>query len=169
MNHTSYVDGVALCALLPAALDYTFAAKREFVSHWFPRWFLTGIGALFVDRMDPRRGAKDVDQFVAALEQGRMVIFFPEGGFDRRSGLKPFRAGAFALAVRTGRPVFPVAIRGARAVLRGDERLPRAGAIRISVRDPVYAAGPDWAATIKLRDSVRAAILRHCGEADLAP
>ena len=31
------------------------------------------------------------------------------------------------------------------------------------------AQGSDWAATLKLRDGVRAAILKHCGEPDLAP
>ncbi len=168
VNHTSYLDGIALCAALPGTHPHMFAAKREFVTHWFPRWFLTGIGAAFVDRIDPRRGAEDVAQFTAALDAGRTVIFFPEGTFERQSGLKPFRTGAFWVAARTGMPVYPVAIRGARAVLRGDDRLPQPGAISITVADPVRAAGPDWEATIKLRDTVRAAILRHCGEADLA-
>jgi 1-acyl-sn-glycerol-3-phosphate acyltransferase len=167
LNHTSYLDAVALCAQLGGSRPYRFAAKREFAAHWFPRWFFSGIGSAFVDRVDPRRGARDVEQFQAALERGETVIFFPEGGFDRQAGLKPFRSGAFALAARTGRPVVPMAIRGARAVLRGGDWLPRPGAIRIVAAAPQRAAGSDWEATIELRDRVRAVILRLCGEADL--
>jgi hypothetical protein len=33
---------------------------------------------------------------------------------------------------------------------------------------PVTAEGADWAAAVKLRDAVRAEVLRHCGEPDLA-
>jgi acyl carrier protein len=168
VNHTSYLDGIVLHAVLPATHAHMFAAKREFAAHWFPRWFLTGIGAAFVDRIDPRRGSEDVAQFAAALAEGRMIIFFPEGTFDRQSGLKPFRTGAFSVAVRSGMPVYPVTIRGARAILRGDDRLPRPGAIGVTVGDPLRGTGSDWEATIKLRDTVRAAILRSCGEADLA-
>ncbi|HSO07381.1 MAG TPA: AMP-binding protein [Pelomicrobium sp.] len=167
-NHTSYLDGIALAAVLPGSHAHMFAAKREFVSHWLPRWFLTGFGAAFVDRVDPRRGTDDVAQFSAALAAGHTVIFFPEGTFDRQSGLKPFRAGGFAVAARVGVPVVPVTIRGARAILRGNDILPRPGAISIVVGDTVRPTGSSWAATIRLRDAVRAEILRECGEADLA-
>jgi hypothetical protein len=33
---------------------------------------------------------------------------------------------------------------------------------------PIDPDGEDWAAALRLRDRVRAAILKHCGEPDLA-
>ena len=168
VNHASYLDGVILCAALPGTYPYVFAAKKELTRHWFPHWFLTGIGTAFVERADARQGTEDVEQFVTALERNEAVVFFPEGTFGRQAGLRPFRTGAFAVAIRGNVPVYPVAIRGARGVLRDGSWFPRGGEITVSIADPVTPTGPDWAATVKLRDSVRAAVLQLCGEADLA-
>ncbi len=167
MNHTSYLDGIMLCAALPLRYPHVFAAKREFVGHWFPRLFLTGIGAAYVERHDPKLGVEGIDQFLHALRKGESPVFFPEGTFDRRAGLKPFRTGAFAVAAQAGVPVVPVAIRGARNVLRDQVWLPRHGAVALHFAAPVQPAGGEWGAIVKLRDEARAPILRYCGEPDI--
>ena len=95
-------------------------------------------------------------------------MFFPEGTFDRRPGLLAFRTGAFAVAARAGVPVVPVAIRGSRSLLRGNDWFPYRGAASITIGRPIAAAGPAWRDVMLLRDQVRAAILQHCGEPDLA-
>ena len=95
------------------------------------------------------------------------LVVYPEGTFDRRPGLRPFHLGAFAAAAKAGVPVVPVAIRGSRAVLRGDSRFARHGRITVSVHQPIAPAGADWAEALRLRDLVRAALLRSCGEPDL--
>jgi 1-acyl-sn-glycerol-3-phosphate acyltransferase len=167
MNHTSYLDGIMLCAVLPPRYPHVFAAKREFIGHWFSRWFLTGIGAADVERNDAKRGIEGIDQFLRALREGESPVFFPEGTFDRRIGLKPFRTGAFAVAVKAGVPVVPVAIRGARTVYRDQAWLPRHGVVTLTFSAPIHPTGHDWGAMVKLRDDVRVPILRHCGEPDL--
>ncbi len=167
MNHTSYLDGILLCAVLPLRYPHVFAAKREFTSHWFPRWFLSGIGAAYVERSDPKRGVEGIDQFLRALRKGEIPVFFPEGTFDRRSGLKPFRTGAFAVAAQAGVPVVPVAIRGARTVFRDQAWLPRHSAVTLTFSAAVQPAGRDWGNIVKLRDTVREPILCYCGEPDL--
>ncbi|MDP2239676.1 MAG: AMP-binding protein [Burkholderiales bacterium] len=167
-NHTSYLDGIVLSAALPPQFRYAFAAKREFARQLIPRLFLRGIGAVYVERFDVRQGSEDVEQFAAVLRAGNYPVFFPEGTFDRRTGLRPFRSGAFAVAARAGVPVVPVAIRGARAVLRSEVWLPRRGAIAITFGLPLQSPGSDWEATVQLRDAVRGEILRAGGEPDLA-
>ena len=167
MNHTSYLDGIMLCAVLPLRYPHVFAAKREFIGHWFPRLFLNGIGAAYVERIDPKLGVEGIDQFLRALREGGTPVFFPEGTFDRRTGLKPFRTGAFAVAAQAGVPVTPVTIRGARTVLRDQVWLPRHGAVTLHFSAPVDPAGSEWAAIVKLRDEVREPILRYCGEPDI--
>ena len=133
-----------------------------------PRRFLRGIGAVLVERYDVRQGAEDVEQFAAVLRAGTFPVFFPEGTFDRRAGLRPFRSGAFAVAARAGVPVTPVTIRGARSILRDDHWLVRRGAITVIFGFPLESLGADWEATVKLRDAVRGEILRAGGEPDLA-
>ncbi len=167
MNHTSYLDGIMLCAVLPLRYAHNFAAKREFTGHWLPRLFLTGIGAAYVERSDPRQGIEGIDQFLQALRMGETPVFFPEGAFDRRAGLKPFRTGVFAIAAQAGVPVVPVAIRGARTVLRDQVWLPRHGAVTLHFCAPVHPAGGAWGEMVRLRDAVREPILRYCGEPDI--
>ena len=61
-----------------------------------------------------------------SLSTGSSVVIFPEGTRSETGELRPFKPGAFELALSTGRPLLPVVIRGtARAlpkhgfVLRG--------------------------------------------------
>ena len=167
MNHTSYLDGIMLCAALPLRFPHVFAAKREFTGHWFPRWFLNGIGAAYVERTDPRLGVEGIEQFLRALRNGEIPVFFPEGTFERRDGLKPFRTGAFAVAVQAEVPVVPVAIHGARMVYRDQAWLPRHNAVSLHFAPPVHSSGKSWSDIVRLRDRTRAVILRHSGEPDI--
>jgi len=66
-------------------------------------------------------------------------------------------------------PVVPVALRGVRSMLRADAWFPYRGAVSITFCAPIRPAGPEWRHVMLLRDEVRGAILRHCGEPDLAP
>jgi hypothetical protein len=52
-------------------------------------------------------------------------------------------------------------------VLRDGTWYPRRAPISITFSAPVTVEGGDWNATLKLRDQVRAEILKHCGEPDL--
>jgi 1-acyl-sn-glycerol-3-phosphate acyltransferase len=165
-NHASYLDGVMLVAALP--IEFSFVAKAELQRQFFPRLFLQRIGALFVERFDKQRGVTDSRRTVQTVQAGRSLAFFPEGTFTRMPGLLPFRMGAFVAAAEAGVPVAPVTIRGNRSLLRADSRFPRRGGIRVIVAAPIRPQGTDWSAAVKLRDDVRASILQHLGEPDLA-
>jgi len=169
-NHASYLDGIVMVAALPnAGRQYGFVAKKELLDKFVPRTYLRHIGTDFVERFDPQQGAADVQVVAASLRAGRCPVFFPEGTFDRNPGLLPFRMGAFVVAAEASVPVVPVVIRGTRSMLRADHWFPRRGAISVTIGAPVAPDGKDWAAAIRLRDAVRAEILRLCGEPDLAP
>jgi 1-acyl-sn-glycerol-3-phosphate acyltransferase len=165
-NHASYLDGIALTATLPT--QGAFVAKSEFQESFIARLLLERLGALFVERFDPSKSVEDIRRAEEALTSGQSVLLFPEGTFDRAPGLRPFRLGGFLLAAQTGTPVVPVAVRGTRSVLRGDKWFPRRGSVMVVIRPPVAPDGSDLAAAARLRDAVRAEILRHCGEPDQA-
>ena len=119
-NHASYVDVLALLALVPR--DFVFAAKAEVA-----RWPLIGTlvrraGHLTVERFDVSQSVADAGKLARALEEGRSVLLFPEGTFTAAAGLRPFRLGTFKAAVETGVPVVPLALRGTRAILRAGQR-----------------------------------------------
>ena len=167
VNHTSYLDGAALMA----ALDwnsYAFVAKRELAANPLTRVFLKGIGVEFVERFDVAKSAEHADELVEAAKRGVSLIVFPEGTLQRHTGLMAFRTGGFQVAAQAGIPVVPAALRGVRSVLRDGRWYPRRAPISVTFGAPVAPDGADWAAAVRLRDRVRAEVLRHCGEPDLA-
>jgi 1-acyl-sn-glycerol-3-phosphate acyltransferase len=166
-NHTSYLDGAVLVATLPWR-NYAFVAKRELADNFFSRIVVKGIGAVFVERFDVQRSAEHADELVEAAKGGVSLIIFPEGTLVRHAGLLPFRAGAFQVAAQAGIPVVPVSLRGVRSVLRDETWYPRRAPIAATFGPPIQPDGDDWNATLRLRDRVRAEILKHCGEPDMA-
>ena len=176
-NHQSYLDPFAIVAALPRRA--AFVAKKELAGNLFTRILLQRLGAEFVERFDTAGGVSDARRMAARCEEGETLLFFAEGTLDRMPGLRPFRLGAFETAVAAARPVVPMALRGNRSILRDGTWLPRRGAIRVVIGEAMGPgsgmeddqAGADrdhFSAAIALRDRVRAWILDHCGEPDLA-
>lgn len=164
VTHASYFDALVLAALLPGRPS--FVAKQELNRQWIAGTFLRALGTLFVDRTDPEGGVTDTGAAEAAAAQGRTLVFFPEGTFIRSPGLLPFRLGAFLIAARRGLPVLPMALRGTRSVLRASGWWPRRHPVSVWIGTPVMPDGNDFAAAVRLRETVRSAILAHCGEPD---
>jgi 1-acyl-sn-glycerol-3-phosphate acyltransferase len=161
-NHASYVDVLALLALVPR--DFVFAAKAEIGS-----WPLVGtvvrrVGHLTVERFDVSRSVADAGKVARALEEGRSVLLFPEGTFTAAAGQRPFRLGTFKAAVETGVPVVPLALRGTRSVLRAGQGLPHPGPVHLWIGEPIAPEGEGWRAVVALRDRVAAEIAAHCPE-----
>jgi 1-acyl-sn-glycerol-3-phosphate acyltransferase len=167
-NHTSYLDGAVLLATLEWR-GYAFVAKSELRENFVTRIFVRGLGAEFVERFDVQKSAEHADALVGAAQRGKSLIVFPEGTLVRHTGLMPFRAGAFQVAAQAGIPVIPVSLRGVRSVLRDGTWYPRRSPIAITFGPPIEPDGSDWNATLRLRDRVRAEILKYCGEPDRAP
>jgi acyl carrier protein len=164
-NHQSYLDGFVLSAALPPR--FGFVVKGELLGNPLTRIPLARLGALFVERRLADRGAEDAERTVATVKGGESLAIFPEGTFRRAPGLLPFRMGAFAVAARAGVPVVPVALRGTRTILRGEQWLPRRGPVTVAIGPPLHPAGDDWRAAVALRDGARAWMRERVGEPDL--
>jgi acyl carrier protein len=167
VNHTSYLDAVVLLAILDYR-DYAFVAKREFKDNPLMRALLAGFGTQFIERFDLAKSTEHAGELAEAAKGGVSLIVFPEGTLKRNTGLMGFRTGAFQAAAQAGIPVVPIALRGVRSVLRDGTWYLRRAAVSVTILAPVVPSGSDWQAAVELRDKVRAEILRHCGEPDLA-
>ncbi len=166
INHSSYLDSLILAAILPG--QPAFVAKRELDAQFVAGPFLRALGTLFVERDDPDGGIKDARKALEAARSGQTLVFFPEGTFTRIYGLRPFRLGAFAIAVEQQIAVLPVTLCGTRSILRDGQWLPRRGDVSVHIGDLLAPDGRDFAAAVRLRDRVREAILAHTSEPDLA-
>jgi acyl carrier protein len=166
VNHTSYLDAVVLLSILDHR-GYAFVAKREFEASFLMRTLLAGFGTKFIERFDIARSTEHAGELVEAAKSGASLIVFPEGTLKRTTGLMSFRAGAFQAAAQAGILVIPVALRGVRSVMRDGTWYLRRTAVTVTFGAPIAPDGTDWAAAVRLRDAVRADILRSCGEPDL--
>lgn len=166
INHCSYFDSLVLSAVVPG--EPVFVAKRELDRQMVAGPFLRALGTMFVEREDLEGGLEDMRKALATARTGQTLYFFPEGTFTRAYGLRPFRLGAFVIAVDRQVGVVPVTLRGTRSVLREGQWLPRHGDVSVHIGEVSRPDGDDFAAAVRLRDRVRSAILAHANEPDLA-
>lgn len=166
-NHTSYVDHLALAAVLPG--DLAFAAYKELQNEPIQGPFVRRIGGFFVERFERAGAVAEVSRALDILKEGRPVVIYPEATIMRMPGLLDFMMGAFVTAARAGVPVIPVALRGGRNILRHDHLwFPRRGRLEVHVGPQLKPEGSDFEAALKLKDAARAYILANIREPDLA-
>ncbi len=165
-NHTSYSDVLAVMALFDT--NYHFVAKSEIEHMPFICTFLRKLGHFSFDRRKLRARSRQAERMEQTLLRGESIFVFAEGTFTAQRGVRPFQLGAFRAAVKTGRPIVAVALRGARQFLRDGTFLPKPSQITVTVSPALYPAldsgGREWAEVLRLRDETRQTIARNSGE-----
>ncbi len=124
-NHVSNLDGVVLGAWLVPRIPRRIhmLGKREMFD-WPVIGYLARNGGVHpVDR----RGA-DVEAFRTAervLEQGHILLIFPEGTRSPDGRLQKARDGLAVLAMRTNAPIVPIGVGDSDRVWPRGQKLPR--------------------------------------------
>ena len=158
-NHRSYYD----IPLLLAGLDapHGILAKEELGKIPLLNRWMKLLGCVFVKRDDVRASVKALNDATAIVQSGKSFIIFPEGTRYKgeEGGAGEFKNGAFRIAVKTGAPVVPVAISGARALFEAHGNRAVPGPVRIRVLPPIRTAGMSKAEQKQLPDAVRQTIL----------
>ncbi len=127
-NHNSHLDTMVLITLLPkhllnrirpvAAADYFLATPRK---AWFA---LNIVGILPIKRKRDQPAEDLLAPCYEALEDGNILIFFPEGSRGEPEQLAAFKGGIAKLAARfPAVPVIPVLLHGLGKALPKGERL----------------------------------------------
>ncbi len=138
-NHTSYFDIPCLQAVVMQPLRF-LAKKSLFVIPIFG-WALQASGFVPIDRKDRRTAVRSFDRAAAQLRVGKSVVVFPEEGRSKTPEMKPFKRGAFLLALKAGIPIIPVAIRGTYEVLPAGRLSIRPGPVTLIFGEPVLTSG----------------------------
>jgi 1-acyl-sn-glycerol-3-phosphate acyltransferase len=138
-NHTSLIDVVILPAIVPPKTKVV--AKRELIYVPFLGWAFGASGAVLVDRRNARAAVASMRAALAKLPAGWSIAVFPEGTRSRTATMRPFKKGAFHMAVATGLPIIPVGLDGAQDVSPPGKWLVRGGEVRICVGAPISTAG----------------------------
>lgn len=106
-NHAGYLDIPVLMSLTGCR----FVSKREVADWPFIGFLARRAGTLFVNRGSAARDAgATLEGMTGALEDGDLVVFFPEGTTSPGEKVLPFRSGLLTLPARDGHPVQPAAL-----------------------------------------------------------
>lgn len=115
-NHHNYLDGVVLGVTVPAPISFLVMPRVWRATPLHPLLH-RNIGSIPLEL--ERSDVGGLRRALARLEAGGVVGIFPEGPFSVRGRLEPGLPGVALLALRSGAPVVPAAIRGTYQALVG--------------------------------------------------
>jgi fatty-acyl-CoA synthase len=161
-NHASYIDPIILMAAVP--VEFHFVAKRALADYPLIGTVIRKGEHATIERAGLNDRLAAADEVERRLQQDERLVMFPEGGFVRAPGLRPFRLGAFRAAVDTRRAIVPVAIVGAREILADGTWLFRHRPVSVTIGAPIEPRTQGWPEMVRLRDLALAAISEGCGE-----
>lgn len=163
-NHLSLLDILVLFRLFR---HFTWVSKRENFSVPFIGWNMRLNGYIPLTRGDRGSARRMMAACERALARGESVMIFPEGTRSRDGRLRPFKRGAFEIALRARVPVQPIVITGTA------EALPKRGfvlrgrhPISVEVLEPVAPAAFRSDDADDVAEQVHAVFLAQLDEAD---
>jgi 1-acyl-sn-glycerol-3-phosphate acyltransferase len=127
-NHPSVLDGILLQAVAPRPVRFLVAEElyfHRFLHHGFKAFHCVPVYRSRSQNGDALREA------VAALEAGDLLGIFPEGTTRFLGTMPTMKRGVGLLALRTGAPVIPMAVRGTGESFPDGQRLPKPGRVRL--------------------------------------
>lgn len=156
-NHLSAFDIMA--CLLAVPLPIRFLAKKELFRIPVLAQGMRTVGIIEVDR--EARGAVHAEvnrQSKELIDKGRSLIIYAEGTRPRNGVMKPFKKGAFTMAISTQLAVLPLSLHGSYEAWPPGTRLIRGGQIKVVLDKPIETEGLSHSDTGDLRDQVREVI-----------
>ncbi|HRI78674.1 MAG TPA: lysophospholipid acyltransferase family protein [Cyclobacteriaceae bacterium] len=151
-NHFSYLD-IPTMGLNP--INTIFVGKNDMEN--IPLFgFMYRKLHITVDR---NRLRSKYDTFIkskAALDDGKSLVIYPEGGIftQHPPAMVRFKDGAFRLAIEKQIPIVPVTIPNNWIILPGEEFLVRQGRVKVIFHEPVEMRGLTLADIDELKNKV---------------
>ena len=162
-NHLSTLD-IMVC-FLAVPLPIRYLAKKELFRIPLLAQAMRAVGIIEVDRAarssihsSVNRQAKDL------LAHNRSLIIYPEGTRPRDGVMKPFKKGAFTMAIASQLPILPLSIHGTyEAAVLGKPWF-KGGPVTAVIDAPIETAGMTQANTDALRDQIREIIAKRVSD-----
>jgi len=156
-NHLSTLDIMA--CLLAVPLPIRFLAKKELFRVPILALGMRAVGIIEVDRSGHAAIHASVNrQADELITKQRSLIIYAEGTRPRDGVMKPFKKGAFTMAVAAGLPVLPLSIHGSYEAARPGRPWFHGGRVRVVIDPPIPTADLTRADVGTLRDQVYAII-----------
>lgn len=108
-NHHSYLDTAMMFGCTGRKMGVI--AKKELKKLPVAGRFMDYVNVLAIDRSDPQKAIETMDEAREKMRSGVSFGVFAEGTRAYPHELLPFKKGAFHLALETGAPIAPVAMK----------------------------------------------------------
>lgn len=161
-NHQSYFDIFALLAYLP--VDFKFILKQELMRIPLFGRAMRSAGYIGIERNDPRKALKSMNEAAEKIRNGSSVVIFPEGTRSPDGKLQPFKRGGFNLALKSGCDIVPIAITNSCLIVpKGSLRINK-GSFGIEIGRPISLEGYTRKTVIQLMERVEEAMRQMMGQ-----
>lgn len=160
-NHQSFYDIPVIFWYVPYQLR--IIAKESLGSFPFIGWHLRRTGHVLVRRDNP--GPQVFKQLGDMMQSGTSLVVFPEGTRSADGRVGRFRTGIFRLAIESGYPIVPLAIRGTRTVMPKNRLMTCPGDVEVDVFDPLPTRDLPLASARDLADRVQTTVEAGLGQA----
>ncbi len=154
VNHRSNLDPLVFVASVP--VDTTFMVKKGLMKLPVIGMLLRVVKCIPLERKGDGSDRDKVELAVKSVEAGRTLALFPEGTRSRDDSFLPFKKGGALIAIRTGRPVVPVALSGTNGLMPKDAKMLRPGLVVVRVLPPIETKG----LTLDQRDELTEKVLQ---------
>ena len=165
-NHQSLLDILVLFRLFA---HFKWVSKAELFRIPCVGWNMSLNRYIRLRRGDPSSIAQMLRDAEETLHEGSSLMIFPEGTRSADGRLKPFKHGAFTLALRAKVPILPIVLDGtANALPKRGLILRGRHAIRVRILDEIPYAEFANESVESLTANVHALFQREVGEAPVA-
>lgn len=159
-NHISTLDIMA--CFLAVRIPIRYLAKKELFRVPLLAQAMRAVGVIEVDRSAHAAIHSQVNrQAKELIEKKRSLIIYPEGTRPRDGVMRPFKKGAFTMAIASQLPILPISIHGTYEAMPPGTPWVHGGPVRVIVDPPVPTAGLDRSNSGDLRDEVYGLIARR--------
>jgi 1-acyl-sn-glycerol-3-phosphate acyltransferase len=155
-NHQSQFDIFVLYGWLD--IDFKWVMKQELRKVPVIGIACERLGHIYVDRTNREAALASINAAKQRVVDGTSVLFFPEGTRSRDRRMRPFKKGAFRMALDLQLPILPVTILGTRDILPSDTLDLYPGRATMIIHPPIATDDYDTSRLNELMDRTRRVI-----------
>lgn len=161
-NHQSDFDILISLASIP--VQFRWIAKKELFAIPVFGAAMRSAGYIEIDRINHEKAMQSLEEAALKIRAGQSIMTFPEGTRSRDGEIKPFKQGAFHLAIKSGVPIVPVSIIGSARIMPKRSLKVTPGRIKMVIGKPVDVTGFNVEKRHQLIETVRNEIIKNYNE-----
>ena len=141
-NHCSNLDPLVIVLVTPR--DVRIIAKKELSKIPILATALRLGNFVFVDRRKIDHALVSIDQATEIVRKGHSFLLFAEGTRSADGQLKPFKKGAFVLAIKSSTDIVPITIKGSYQSMPKGAFVVHPGHVEVTFHEPISTKGTSY-------------------------